>query len=323
MRRREFIALLGASAAIQSFTAEAKHQPGTSHIGVLWPLDEERVLEAFRTGLGELGYVEGQNVVYEYRTSRGDDALLPRLAADLVRLDVDLILTWGVTAGRAARQATDSIPIVNGSMSDPVRAKLVESLARPGGNLTGLTSASPHLSVKRLELLRELVPGLSRVAALATPAPTASFGLRETEAAARSLGIELKPVVVERPEQLTEAYAAMARGGAGGLVVLPDLMFDQHKNRLIELAVRYRLPAIYYARAFVEAGGLMYHGSSFVDQFRRAASLVDKILKGERPGDLPVEQPVRFELVISAAAADALGLNIPPMLLARADEVLE
>jgi putative ABC transport system substrate-binding protein len=319
-RRREVIALLGGgAAAVRSLSVEARHRPGVPHIGVLWPVDEERVLDAFRQGLREFGYTEGQNVVLEYRSSRGDDALLPALAAELVSRDVDLILTWGVTAGRAAKQATTTIPIVNGSMSDPVRAKLVESLARPGGNLTGLTSASPQLSVKRLELLKELVPGLSRVGALATAAPTASFALRESEAAARSLGIELRAVLVERPEQLGEAYASMARELAEAVVILPDLMFDQHRAQLIELAARHRLAAIYYARAYVEAGGLIFHGSSFVGQFRRAAAFVDRILKGEKPGDLPVEQPTTFELVINGRTAKSLGLSIPPTLLARAD----
>src|SRR5262249_10081634 len=213
---------------------------------VLWPVDDDQVLAAFRQALGELGCIEGRNIAYEYRSSRGDDALLPALASELVRLDVDLILTWGVTAGRIAKEVTTSIPIVNGSMSDPVRAKLVDSLARPGGNLTGLTSASPDVSAKRLQLMKELVPALA-AAVLATAAPTATFALQETEAAARSLAVELQSVVVHRPDEFDAAYAAMARARAEAVIVLPDLMFEQHIGRIVELAVMQRLPAMYYA----------------------------------------------------------------------------
>jgi putative tryptophan/tyrosine transport system substrate-binding protein len=323
MRRREFIALLGGAAIAAPLAAAARHRTGVPHIGVLWPFDAERVLEAFRQGLREFGYVEGENVVLDYRRSHGNDAVLPELAADLVKRDVDVILTWGVTAGRIAKQATATIPIVNGSMSDPVRARLVETLARPGGNLTGLTSASPVLSAKRLELLKEVVPGLSRVAALGTAASTASFGLGETEAAAPSLGVRLQAIVVGRPEELEEAFAAMARERAEALIVLPDLMFDQHRQPLVGLAATHRLPAAYYAREYVEAGGLLSYAASFAGQFRRAATYVDKILKGDKPGELPVEQPVTFELVLNIRTAKTLGLIVPPTLLARADEVIE
>jgi putative ABC transport system substrate-binding protein len=208
-------------------------------------------------------------------------------------------------------------------MSDPVRAKLVDSLARPGGNLTGITSASPVLSAKRLELLKELVPALSRVAALGTPAPTASFGLQETEAAARSVGIDVRAKVVERAEQLDEAFASAARERAQAVIVLADLMFDQNRKRLIELAAAHRLPAVYYARAWVEAGGLASYASSWVAQFQRAADLVDRVLKGTKPSDLPVEQAVKFELVINLRTAKTLGLTVLPTVLSRADEVIE
>jgi putative ABC transport system substrate-binding protein len=323
MRRRQFIAWLLTTVLIPPLAAAAKDQAGVPHLGVLWPFDEKRVLNAFRQELRDLGWIEGKSIVFDYRASHGNDSLLPGLAAELVSLNVDAILTWGVTAARVVMRATTSIPIVNGSMSDPVRAKLVDSLAHPGGNLTGITSASPVLSAKRLELLKELVPGLSRVAALATPAPTASFGLEETKAAARSLGIELQVKVVEHADQLDEAFASAAREGAQAVVVLPDLLFDQNRTRLIGFAAMRRLPAIYYARGYIETGGLASYASSFVAQFQRAAAMVDKVLKGTKPSDLPVEQAVKFELIINRKTAKTLGLTIPPTLLALADEVIE
>ncbi len=323
MRRRQFIAGLLTAVFAPPLAAAAKDKAGVPHLGVLWPFDEVRVLNAFRQKLRDLGWIEGANIIFEYRASHGKDSLLPALAAELVSLHVDVILTWGVTAARIAKQATTSIPIVNGSMSDPVRAKLVESLSRPGGNLTGITSLTPVLSTKRLELLKELVPGLSRVMALATPAPTATFGLRETEAAARSLGIELRAKVVERTDQLDEAFASAVRERAQAVIVLPDLMFDENKTRLIGLAAMHRLPAVYYARWFVEAGGLASYASSFAAQFARAAVLVDKVLRGTKPGDLPVEQAVKFEMIINLKTAKALGLTVPPLILTRADDVIE
>src|SRR5262245_6941576 len=328
MNRRTFISLLAVGAAAWPSAVRAQ-QPavkiprGVTQIGILWPVDDDQVLVAFRQALRELGYVEGRNIAYAYRSSRGDDALLPALASELVRLDVDLILTWGVTAGRIAKAATTSIPIVNGSTSDPVRAKLVDSLPRPGGNLTGLTSASPDVSAKRLQLLKELVPALARVAVLATAAPSATFALQETEAAARSLTIELQAVVVHGPDELDAAYAAMARARAEAVAVLPDLMFEQHIGPVVKLAAMQRFPAMYYARSYVEAGGLMSYAPSYPQLFRRAAAYVDKILKGEKPGDLPVEQPVAFGLVVNMKTARALGLEVPPGILIRASELIE
>ncbi len=323
MRRRQFIAGLLTSVLEPPLAVAAKDQAGVPHLGVLWPIDDQRVLNAFRQELQDLGWIDGNNIVFEYRTSHGNDSLLPVLAAELVSHDVDVILTWGVTAARVVKQATTSIPIVNGSMSNPVRAKLVDSLAHPGGNLTGITSLTPVLAAKRLEMLKELVPALSRVAALATPAPTASFGLQETEAAAKSLGIDVRAQVVERADQLDEAFATAARENAHAVIVLPDLMFDQNKTRLVGLAAMHRLPTVYYARSYVEAGGLASYGSSFVAQFKRAAALVDRVLKGTKPGDLPVEQAVKFELIINDRTAKTLGLTIPPTLLATADEIIE
>lgn len=304
-------------------TLESRAQEKPPRLGVLWPVSDSPELSAFREGLRDLGYIEGQNVTIEYRFAKGNDSLLPDFAADLVRKDVDIIVTWGVTAARVALLATRTIPIVNGSMSDPVRAELVDSLSRPGGNLTGLTSSTPELSAKRLELVRETVPRLSQVAVLSTGNPTAVLGLNETQDAARALGLTLHLRQVDDAADLEDAFASMAEAQAEGVVVLADLLFNQHRDRLVALAAEYRLPAVYYAREFVEAGGLMSYAPSFRNQFRQAASYVDKILKGADPADLPIERASRFELIINLKAADALGIELPHSLLVRADEVIE
>lgn len=285
--------------------SDAQQPTKVPRIGVLWPVSDDPTLEAFRQGLRSLGYAEGQNIAIEYRYARAKDDLLPDLAAELVRLDVDVILTWGTLAARVAKQATTTIPIVNGSMSDPVAAKLVPSLARPGGNLTGLTSATPVLSGKRVQLIREVVPGLSRVAVLSTANPTAQLGLRETEVAARSLGMALQVQQVRGPDDFDSAFSAMARQRADALIVLADTMFLQHLRRLVDLAAKHRLPTTYFSREFVEAGGLMSYSPSFSDMFRRAAIYVDKILKGAKAADLPIEQAIKFELVINRASRES------------------
>jgi putative ABC transport system substrate-binding protein len=292
-------------------------------IGVLWPISDQTELEAFRQGLRELGYVEQQSIVLEYRYAHGKDETLPQLAAELVALNVDIILTFGVTAAKAARQATRAIPIVNGSMSDPVAAGLAQSLARPGGNVTGLTSRSPTLSAKRLELIKQVVPGLSRVAVLSTSAPTAQLGLQETKVAARSLGLSLIVHQVNEPHEFESAFAEMTKAGAGALVVLADLRFNQHLRRLVDLAAQHRLPVTYVAKDFVKGGGLISYGPNWPDQFRRAAGYVDKILKGANPADLAIEGPDKFELVINLKTAKALGLTIPQSVLFRASELIE
>lgn len=299
-------------------------QAGTvARIGVLWPTSESPPLEAFRQGLRDLGYVEGQNILVEYRYARGKDDLLPELAADLVRPKIDVMLTYGVTAARVAMRVTTTIPIVNGSMSDPVSAGLVASLAKPGGNLTGLTSRSPELGAKRLELIKEVVPGLSRLAILSTTGRTALLALKEIELAARPLAVTVQALSVRRPDDFDSAVSSMTRGRAGALIVVPDLMFTEHRNRLVDLVAKHRLPATYFSRDFVEAGGLMSYASSFTDQFRRSAVYVDKILRGANPAEIPIEAPTKFELVINLRAAKALGLTITPSLLLRADQVIE
>lgn len=299
-------------------------QPGmVPRVGVLWPTSEDAELDAFRQGLRELGYVEGKNIVIDYRYARGRDEVLSDLAAELIGLNVDIILTYGVTAAKAARQRTTTIPIVNGSMSDPVAGGLAKSLAQPGGNVTGLTSRSPMLSAKRLELIKELIPTLSHIAVLSTPAPTAQLGLRETEVAARSLGLALFVQQVQGPDDFEAAFSAMTKERAGALIVLADLRFNQNLKRLVDLAAKHRLPVTYTSKDFVEGGGLMSYGPSWPDQFRRAAGYVDKILKGAKAADLPIEGPTKFELIINSKTAKALGLTIPQSLLLRADAVIQ
>jgi putative tryptophan/tyrosine transport system substrate-binding protein len=312
--------LLAAGAVLAAPLAAAA-QP--ARIGVLWPLSDDPTLEAFRQGLRDLGYVDGRNILIEYRYAGGKDQLLPDLVADLIRLNVDVILTYGVTAARVTQKATATIPIVNGSMSDPVAAGLVPSLAKPGGNLTGLTSRSPELSAKRVELIKEVVPRLSRLAVLATAGRTAMLSLKETDVAGRSLGVAVQSFQVRGPGDLDNAFSAIAKERADALIVVADLMFNEHRKQIVDLAAKHRLPATYFSKDFVDAGGLMSYASSFPDQFRRSAIYVDKILRGTKPGDLPIEAPAKFDLVVNVKAAKAIGLTIPPSVLVRADQVIK
>jgi len=258
------------------------------------------LLDALRQGLRELGYVEGKNIVIELRSAEGKFDRLPDLAAELVHLRVDVIVTQATPATLAAQQATKTIPIVTTGVTDPVGSGLVASLARPGGNITGVSAMAHELAGKRLELLKEAVPGASRIGVLSNPTnPTMVFHLRETEAAARSLGVKLQVLDAGDPNELESAFSRMTRGRAEALVVLGDPMFLAQRRRLVELASRSRLPAIFHRAEFAEDGGFMAYGSSLRWEYRRAAAYVDKILKGAKPADLPVEQPTRFELVIN------------------------
>ena len=280
-------------------------------------------LEAFRQGLRDLGYVEGKNIAIEKRAAEGKPGRLADLAAELVRLKVEVIFALSPPAIRAAKNATRTIPIVFAGAANPVASGFVASLARPGGNLTGLTLLGPELSGKRLELLTETAPGVSRVGVIWNPAnPAAEPMLKETEAAARTLGVRLQPLGVRDPAQLDSAFAAMTRERAGAFSVLPDPILHSQRTRIAELAAKSRLPAIYYAKDYVEAGGLMAYGASFPELFRQAATFVDKILKGAKPADLPVEQPTKFELIVNLKTARALGLTIPQSILLRADRVI-
>jgi putative tryptophan/tyrosine transport system substrate-binding protein len=285
----------------------------------------QRTAEAFRQGLHELGYVEGQNLVIEWRFAEGRLERLPELAAELVRLPVDvLVVAGGEPVIRAAQQATHTIPIVFAGQSDPVGAGSIASLAQPGGNLTGLNTFSIELYGKRLELLKELVPQVARIAALANPAfPGTARAMLEVQRAAQALGVQLHIVEVRSPDAFEHAFAAITSAGIDALLVLTDpLTFERHVSAIIALARQTRLPAMYPWRAYVEAGGLMVYGASLPDIHRRAAYYVDRILKGTKPADLPVEQPTTFELVINLKTAKELGLTIPPPLLFQATEVI-
>jgi putative ABC transport system substrate-binding protein len=282
--------------------------------------DASRFLEAFRQGLRELGYVEGQSLALEYRLAEGKLERLPDLAAELVRLKVDVIVTWGPGI-HAAKRATTTLPIVMASTMDAVGGGLVASLARPGGNITGLTVQDPGLHAKTLELLKETLPQLSRVALL-WEATGAGIGRRELEDAARSLGVQLQTLEVRSPEELPRAFQKAVEGRAEALHVAETAMLGAHLPQIADLAVKSRLPAIGQLRPSAEAGLLMSYGPDVVYLFRRAAMYVDKILKGAKPADLPVERPMKFELVINLKTAKALGITIPSTLLFQADEVI-
>ena len=289
------------------------------------PSSAPHLLEAFRKGLRELGWVEGQNIVVDYRFAEGRFDRLPDLAAELVRLKVDIIVAVPTPAAAAAKNATETIPIVMINVGDPVGLGLIASLARPGGNVTG-SSYSVGLEIigKQLELLKETVPKVRRVAILWNPAnPSHPLVVRELNVAARSLGVQLQFLEARGPNEFEGAFAAMAKERMGALLVVPDSVSFLHRTRLADLAARSHLPAAYGLRGHVDAGGLMSYGPDSADLFRRAATYVDKILKGAKPADLPVEQPTKFELVVNLKTAKALGLTIPQSVLVRADEVIQ
>jgi ABC-type uncharacterized transport system substrate-binding protein len=308
--------------------AEAQPPAKIPRIGILWfgspVVGLSPHMEAFRQGLRELGYTEGQNIVIESRHAAMRPALLPDLAANLALSKVDVIVAAGDPAIHAARHVTSTIPIVMVAGADPVGSGLVTSLARPGGNLTGLSALSPELSGKRLQLLTEALPQVSRVAVLWNPAdPAKALDLRETQATGQALGVQLQLLEVRGPEDFESAFAAMTRDRAEALITLGDPLTVSHRMRIVDLAAKSRLPTMYDVREFVEAGGLMAYGPSLADLFRRAAAYVDKILKGAKPGTLPVEQPMKFELIINLKTAKALGLTIPPSVLFLADQVIQ
>ena len=311
-------------------TAAAQPLAKVPRVGYLSPgssSDPSRLrrFEAFRQGLRELGYVEGQSIAIEPRWAEGKYERYPTLAADLVRLKVDVIVVVGNAAIQAAQEATRTIPIVMGvGVIDPSRSGPVASLARPGGNVTGMSMMAPDLAGKQLELLKEVVPKLSRVAVLQNPAnPGNAPQLRAAETAARALGVRLQTLDVRVPQEIDGAFAAMARERADALLILADAIFTNQVRQIAERAAKKRLPAIYGVTEYAEAGGLMVYGANLPDLERRAATFVDKILKGAKPADLPVEQPTKFELVINLKTAKALGLTIPSSLLQRADEVIQ
>ena len=294
-------------------------------IGILSPAErpDTAVFDAFRKGLADLGYIEGQNIKIEYRLAAGDISRLQAMAGELVRVPVDVIVTDGLKSAQIAREATRTIPIVGPTLGpDPVAAGLAASFAHPGGNVTGFMGHGPEISGKRVQLLKEAVPAISRMAALWNPADP-MLVRRATEEAAGILGVELRTIEVSVPDEISTGFEAAEAGGAEALVVVADAMFWNERARIVALAAKHRMPAIYPEREYADDGGLLAYGASIPDQFRRAATYVDKILKGAKPGDLPVQQATRFELVINLKTAKALGLAIPQSILARADEVLE
>jgi putative ABC transport system substrate-binding protein len=307
--------------------AEAQQAGKVYRVGFLSPFSPSDAApwhQAFLRGLRELGWVEGQNIRIEFRYAEGRNDRLPELATDLVRLRVDVIVASIQTDALAAQRATGTIPIVLAAAGDPIAGGLVKNLARPGGNITGLTQMAPELAGKRLELLKEVVPKLTRVGVLWNPKGTTSpLAWKESQLPARALGLQLQSMEARSPNDFAKALDDAVRAGAGALAIVPDPLFAGNLKRIADLAVKRRLPSIFHLREFADQGGLMAYGPDRADMFRRAATYVDKILKGARPSELPIEQPAKFELVVNLRTAKALGLTIPPSLLLRADHVVE
>ncbi len=328
MNRRETIVALVALGATP-FAIEAQQATKIARIGYLSPnlAASSHLREAFRQGMRDLGYVEGRNVAFEYRDADGKLERLATLAAELVALKVDVIVAPNTVGVLAVEQATKTIPIVFAVAADPVGSGLVTSLRQPGGNVTGLSILAPELVGKCLELLTQAVPGVSRVAAIWQPGGlgerTEKDMLKGAEAAARTLGVQLQFVEARGPEDFDRAFADMTSARAGALTVLPNNMFNNERRHLVALAAKNRLPTVFPYREGADAGGLMAYGANLADLLRRAATYVDKILKGAKPADLPVEQPTKFELIINLKTAKDLGLRIPQSVLARADEVIQ
>jgi putative ABC transport system substrate-binding protein len=329
MSRALTVALALALAILAApLAAEAQQAGKVYRIGFLGPGSAEGFytdpLRSLRAGLHELGYVEGENIVFEYRFAEDKYERLPGLAAELVRSKVDVIVVHASLGTRAAKQATTTIPIVMASVGDPVGAGFVSSLARPGGNVTGVSNNDVGLAAKRLGLLKEVLPKLSLVAVLRNPAsPSSELQSGETQASARSLGIKIQLVDVRDPKELERAFSVMAKARAGAFTVMADPLFLSQQKQVANLAITNRLPSSFARNENVEAGGLMSYGPALADQFRQAATYVGKILKGAKPADLPVEEPTRMYLVINLKTARALGLTIPPALLLRADQVID
>jgi len=323
VKRREFIGLVGGAAA-WPYTASAQRAGGKIvTIGILasepWP-----PIDTFRKALNDLGYIEGKNVRFEYRYANGDNKRFPELASELVGLNVDVILTWGTDAVLAAKQATTTIPIVMGAVGDPLGIGIVTDLASPGGNVTGFSSRAAELEGKRLQLLKEMVPGLSRVTLFFNPTNHyMPLALQSAQRGAQTLDVTLAIYKVYDTASLDAAFVTLTKDRPDGLLVPGDTFLVSQRSRIAQFAIENKLPSIYTLREYIEVGGLIAYTPNFNDLFRRAATYVDKILKGAKPGELPIEQSTKFHLVINFQTARALGLDVPPTLLARADEVIE
>jgi putative tryptophan/tyrosine transport system substrate-binding protein len=324
VRRRDFIVLLGVSASSWSLSAHAQQPPKIYRLGYLAPARITNLIEALQTGLRELGYVEGKNLKIEYRFGGHDPEALGRLAAELVALGPDAIVTVASPPAIVAKRATTTIPIVMATAADPLRSGIIGSLAHPGGNITGVTLFGSELSRKRVEVLKEALPGIAHIAVLGSATNAFSqFSWEDTQPVARQMGIEPRLFMVREPDELAGAFAAMQRTSAEAVIVLSDAMFNTWRRQINGLAIEHRLPAMYEAREYVEDGGFICYGPNLAEVTRHSAALVDKVLKGARPADLPIEQPTKFELIINLKTAKALGLTLPASLLARADEVIE
>jgi len=329
-RLATLLLLLFFAVPLGTAAAQSQEKQKVPRVGYISPGSSDdpmrlRRFEAFRQGLRELGYVEGQSIVLEPRWAEGQYARYPALTADLVRLKASVIVVVGGTATKAAKEVTRTVPIVMSLVIDPVGSGLIPSLAHPGGNVTGTSIMAPDLVGKQLELLKEVVPKISRVAVLWNPDnPGGVPQLRQAEAAARTLGVRLQTLKARSPHELDSAFAAMTRERAGALVILNDAILGLNLSKQIaELAAKSRLPSMHGVTEYAQAGGLMVYGANLLDLERRAATFVDKILKGAKPADLPIEQPSKFELIINLKTARALGLTIPPSVLLRADQVIE
>jgi putative ABC transport system substrate-binding protein len=322
MKRREFISLLGGATAVWPLAARA--QQGGVRIPRIGIIDDAPIWDHFRQGLHDLGYIEGRNVAIESRSAEGDFDRLRQAARELASLPVNILVVYGAPATRAAREATSTIPIVMTGVGDPVRARFVTNLARPGRNVTGTTSLGPELVGKRIEILKECVPGLARVAFLWNPDNDSNLAfLEELIIAVPALGLQLISVPMRTSEEYEGAFAAMMHRQPNAFVMTHDGLFMQHIRHIIDFVAEHRLPAMYQSKEYVEAGGLMAYGATLSDLFTRSAWYVHRILQGAKPADLPVEQPTKFELSINLKTAKALGLNIPATMLARADKVID
>lgn len=327
MKRRDFIMLLGAAVAAWPLVARAEQTAKIPRIGLLSPFtpaDTAPWHQAFLRGLSDLGWVDGKNIAVEYRYSDGRNDRLPGLIADLVRLKVDIIVTAVTNDTLAAKNATSEIPVVMAAAGDPVATGIVASLARPGGNITGLSQMNPDLTGKRLELLKEIAPNISSVVVLLNPDdPISVLGFNEIELPARKMKVEVHSLEVRDNQDLEKALQAAAKAHVDALVIMPNPVFVTNLKQIADFAIENRLPSMFHLREFAKVGGLVSYGVDRNDLFRRAATFVDKILKGASPADLPIEQPTKFELTVNLKTAKALGVTVPPKLLLTADEVIE